>query len=154
MPDAPKQVETDTQAIIDGWTELASTATFTGMTLAEYTATVQPSFDARKKVAQLEIDLKAAQDARDKADVTTTQTNADVVKAVVADKNYGDDSALYEKMGYVRKSTRASGLTRKSKTATQPPNNNRNQAVSQEQQCRTVEERSGICLFEAENKEV
>jgi hypothetical protein len=29
-----------------------------------------------------------------------------------------DDSALYEKMGYVRKSTRASGLTRKSKTAT------------------------------------
>ena len=117
MPDAPKQVESDTQAIIDGWTELASTATFTGMTLAEYTTAVQPSFDARKKVAQLEIDLKAAQDARDLADVTTTKTNAAVVKAVVADKNYGDDSALYEKMGYVRKSTRASGLTRKTKTA-------------------------------------
>ena len=113
MPDAPKQVETDTQAIIDGWTELASTATFAGMTLAQFTMAVQPSFDARKKVAQLEIDLKAAQDDRDAADVTTTKTNAAVVKAVVADKNYGDDSALYEKMGYVRKSVRASGLTRK-----------------------------------------
>jgi hypothetical protein len=42
----------------------------------------------------------------------------DVVMAVVADKNYGDDRALYEKMGYVRKSVRASGLTRKSKAAT------------------------------------
>ena len=117
MPDAPKQVELDTQAIIDGSTELASTASFAGMTLAQYTAAVQPSFDARKKVAQLEIDLKAAQDARDAVDVTTTRTNAAVVKAVVADKNYGDDSALYEKMGYVRKSARASGLTRKKQAA-------------------------------------
>ena len=41
----------------------------------------------------------------------------DLVKAVVADKNFGDDSALYERMGYVRKSVRASGLTRKSKAA-------------------------------------
>ncbi|MDE3068386.1 MAG: hypothetical protein KGJ60_12670 [Verrucomicrobiota bacterium] len=37
----------------------------------------------------------------------------EVVKSVVADKNYGDDSALYERMGYVRKSVRHSGLTRK-----------------------------------------
>ena len=51
-------------------------------------------------------------------DVPTTATNAAVVKAVVADKNYGDDSALYERMGYVRKSVRASGLTRKAQTAT------------------------------------
>lgn len=119
MPDAPKQIESDTQAIIDGWTELAPTATFAGMTLAQFTTAVQPSFDARDKVAQLETDLKAAQDARDQVDVATTRTNASVVKAVVADKNYGDDSALYEKMGYVRKSARASGLTRKKLAAQQ-----------------------------------
>jgi len=40
-----------------------------------------------------------------------------VVKAVVADVNYGGDSALPESMGYVRKSVGASGLTRKSKAA-------------------------------------
>ena len=49
--------------------------------------------------------------------MTTVVTNDKVIKAVVADENYGDDSALYESMGYVRKSVRASGLSRKGKAA-------------------------------------
>ena len=117
MATAPKQIADDTQAIIDGWTELAPTASFNGMTLAQYQAAVQPSFDSRDKITDLETDLEAEQVNRGKVDDTTTKTNADVVKAVVADKNYGDDSALYERMGYVRKSNRASGLTRKAQTA-------------------------------------
>jgi hypothetical protein len=115
MATAPKTIAGDTQAIIDAWEELAETATFNGLTLAQYKAAVQPSFDSRQKITDLETDLEAEQVNRDKVDVNTTKTNADVVKAVVADKNYGDDSALYERMGYVRKSVRASGLTRKSK---------------------------------------
>ena len=39
------------------------------------------------------------------------------VRRAFADVNYGDDSALYVSMGYVRKSARTSGLTRKSKAA-------------------------------------
>ncbi len=117
MASTPKAVADDTQAIMDGWTELAPAATFAGLTLAQYQAAVQPSFDARALVAKLETDLKAAQDARDAADLKTRATNEKVVKAVVADANYGDDSALYERMGYVRKSARASGLTRKAKAA-------------------------------------
>jgi hypothetical protein len=117
MGDAPKVIAEDTQAIIDAWTELAPTATFDELTLAQYKAAVQPSFDSRQKIANLETDLEAEQVNRDTVDVTTTQTNAGVIKAVVADKNFGDDSALYERMGYVRKSTRASGLTRKKNAA-------------------------------------
>jgi hypothetical protein len=117
MATTPKAVADDTQTIIDGWGELAPAATFAGMTLAQFKAAVQPSFDARAQIVKLETDLKAAQDARDQADVTTSDKNDKVVKAVVADVNYGDDSALYESMGYVRKSARASGLTRKSKAA-------------------------------------
>ena len=117
MADGPGKVESDTQAILDGWGELAKTATFNGLTLAQYTAAVQPSFDARTKIKNIEIDLKAAMDARDQVDVATQEINDLVVKSVVADKNYGDDSALYERMGYVRKSTRASGLTRKANAA-------------------------------------
>ncbi len=117
MAQAPKTIAADTQAIIDGWKDLAPAATFAGMTLAQYQAVVQPSFDTRAKIGELETDLKAQMDARDQVDVTTLQTNSDVVKAVVADKNFGDDSALYEKIGYVRKSVRASGLTRKTKAA-------------------------------------
>lgn len=117
MAQAPKTVYDDTNAIIQAWDELAPAATFAGMTLDQYRAAVKPSLDARQKIDDLETDLKALQDARDAADVTTTKTNADVVKSVVADKNYGDDSALYERMGYVRKSARRSGLTRKKSPA-------------------------------------
>jgi hypothetical protein len=45
------------------------------MTLAQYKATVQPSFDSRKKITDLETDLKAEQDNRDKVDVTTSDKN-------------------------------------------------------------------------------
>ncbi len=117
MAAAPKTIAEDTQAIVDGWAELAPMAMFAGMTLAQYKAIVQPSYDSRNKIGKLETDLKAEQDNRDKVDVTTGNTNDQVVKAVVADKNFGDDSALYEKFGYVRKSVRASGLTRKHKAA-------------------------------------
>jgi hypothetical protein len=62
-------------------------------------------------------DIEAEMVNRDTVDITTTKTNAAVVKAEVAYKNFGDDSALYERMGYVRKSVRASGLTRKAQAA-------------------------------------
>jgi hypothetical protein len=117
MGDAPKKIADDTQAIIDAWGELAPTASFNGMTLAQFKAIVQPSFDSRQKITDLETDLEAEQVNRDKVDITTTATNAAVIKSVVADKNFGDDSALYERMGYVRKSVRASGLTRKAQAA-------------------------------------
>jgi hypothetical protein len=108
MAQAPKTIAVDTQAIIGAWNELAPTATFAGLTLAQYRAAVQPSFDTRKKITELETDLKAQMDARDQMDV---------VKTMVADNNFGDDNALYKRMGYVRKSTRQSGLTRKKKAA-------------------------------------
>jgi hypothetical protein len=117
MGDGPKKIAADTQAIIDAWGELAPTVSFNGMTLTQYKAAVQPSFDSRGKITELETDIEAEQVNRDKVDVTTTTTNAGIIKAVVADKNFGDDSALYERMGYVRKSNRASGLTRKTQAA-------------------------------------
>lgn len=42
-------------------------------------------------------------------------TLVDVGNGVRGDKNYGDDSPLYDARGFVRKSERASGLTRKTK---------------------------------------
>jgi hypothetical protein len=43
--------------------------------------------------------------------------NQMVVNGVKGDPNYGDDSDLYDAMGYVRKSAKKSGLTKKSKAA-------------------------------------
>ena len=59
--------------------------------------------------------LNVAQKNRDAADVDTMAGVDLVVKGVVGDPKFGDDSALYEGMGYIRKSQRKSGLTRKKK---------------------------------------
>src|ERR1700679_4261309 len=114
MPSNPQSIATDTNTIINAWTTLAPAASFGGMTLAQYKTKVQPSFDARTAIDGLNAQLTAAQDTRDNADGVTSDANQKVIKGVVGDPNFGDDSNLYEAMGYVRKSERASGLTKKS----------------------------------------
>jgi len=117
MPSNPQTIAGDTNTIINAWTTLAPAASFGGMTLAQYKTKVQPSFDARTAIDGLNAQLTAALDTRDDADGVTSDTNQKIIKGVVGDPNYGDDSNLYEAMGYVRKSERASGLSRKSSTA-------------------------------------
>lgn len=55
-------------------------------------------------------------DQRNNADKVFPPAQQKVVKGVVRDTDYGDDSELYEAMGYTRKSERKTGLTRKKKT--------------------------------------
>ena len=108
MATAPKTVAEDTQAIIDAWDELAPTATFAGMTLVQFRPQCNPRSIRVTRSPDPERSGSGTVSHRGKVDVTTLQTNSDVVKSVVADKNFGDDSALYERMGYVRKSVLAS----------------------------------------------
>ena len=68
---------------------------------------------AASRLGKLDAQTTSAHDARDAADVVTTQVNQLVVNAVKGDPAHGEDSDLYEAMGYVRKSARKSGLTRK-----------------------------------------
>jgi hypothetical protein len=117
MANNPAIVEEAITDITNAWTQLAPAATFAGMTFAQYQAAVKPSLDARTTITGLEEQMTSAITNRDKMDVTSESINQKVVKAVVGDVNYGDDSALYEAMGYIRKSQRKTGLSRKSKTA-------------------------------------
>lgn len=117
MATNPGQVEKDTNAILKAWDKFAPTATFGGMTLAQYTAKVQPSLDARGQISDHETEIMSWTDKRDDADVVTEATNALAIKGIVGDVNYGDNSDLYEACGYVRKSEKKSGLTRKAAAA-------------------------------------
>lgn len=109
----PKLIETSTNKITTAWATLAPDATFGGMTLTQYKTKVKPSLDARAAIQTLEHQLTSATDVRDDADAVTSEANQKVIKGVVGDTEYGDDSDLYEAMGYVRKSERKSGLSRK-----------------------------------------
>ena len=113
--DGPKETADKLTHIIDAWATLAEDKSFGGMTLTEFKAVVKASFDARDVIADLDNQLTAALNIRDKHDGTSLTKAQLVVNGVVGDPSFGPDSDLYEAMGYVRKSERKSGLTRKGK---------------------------------------
>ena len=85
--------------------------------MAQYKAEVQLSRDAQAEIFQKEEELEAA---RTKFKVITERNiklEQNIAKAIAGDPRYGDDSALYESTGRVRKSERQTGLTRKKKNS-------------------------------------
>jgi len=100
----------------DSWETNAPNDTFYGFTLAQYKAEVQLSRDARELVASLTQQLKAAKIKCKDTDKKNLRIETNVAKAIAGDENYGDDSALYEGTGRVRKSERKTGLKRLRKT--------------------------------------
>jgi len=117
MSQSPKEIMDATELIKAAWKKFAPTATFAGMTLAQYTTKIQPSYDIRGEIGDHETAIAQLIPDRDLVDVTTNQANQMVIKAIVGDVNYGDDSDIYGACGYVRKSEQQSGLTRKNKAA-------------------------------------
>ena len=117
---SPKEVGEKLAAVLKAWKDLRKTKSFAGMTLAEFTAKIQPSLDEREAIDTLDNQLTAAADRRDIADVETMKQVLLVVNAVKGDVTEGEDGELYEAMGYVRKSERKSGKTNKKKKDTPP----------------------------------
>ncbi|MFM2242516.1 MAG: hypothetical protein RLZ97_1371, partial [Verrucomicrobiota bacterium] len=69
----------------------------------------------RQELQRLERATEAARVARDKADEETARLLEFVVDGVKGTPGFGQDCALYRAFGYVRKSERKTGLTRKKK---------------------------------------
>jgi hypothetical protein len=115
MSKAPKDTKAKIDEVVAAWETLAKTQSFGGMTLEQFKTAVQPSQAARDVIEALDKQMTAALNARDEADQVSLEKAQLVVNGVVGDPTFGPDSALYEAMGYVRKSERKSGLTRKGK---------------------------------------
>lgn len=113
MPNSPKDNEEKMLMILNAWKTLAPTKTFGGFTLQDYETRVNKSLAPRLRLDQIEDEKRQQQALRESEDVTTMKDAQFIVNGVLADPEYGDDSALYQAMGYVRKSDRKSGLTRK-----------------------------------------
>lgn len=103
--------------VVNAWETLAADKSFGGMTLAQFKAAVKTSHDAREELRVLDSQLQAKLIEREHADDESLRLVQLVVNGVIGDPTEGPDSDLYEAMGYVRKSQRKSGLTRKKRTA-------------------------------------
>lgn len=113
MADTPRENEIRYNRFLTAIRTLAPTKTFGGVTLADLEAQVAASDAPREMLEQLADQVKQQETTRGSADVATMRMCEMIKNGVVADPEYGDDSALYEALGFVRKSARKSGLTRK-----------------------------------------
>ena len=104
--------------MLAAWEEQAPSAKFSGMTLAQFKEAVKPSFDHRETITTSDAGASVARVKRNSADLETNDLADKVVNSVKGDPNFGEDSALYNAFGYVLKSERASGLTRRSTEVT------------------------------------
>ncbi len=70
---------------------------------------------AAAAIGDLEVELKMKRDIRDDKYKALDQNRSKVGMGVAGNADYGNDSPLYGAMGFVRKSEKKSGLTRKKK---------------------------------------
>ena len=113
MRPCPKDNELRMEKMLNAWETLTPTKSYGGMTLAEFQEAAQPAQAARRLIDDLEDQLAQAIDARDDADVAFALVAERIVSGVRAEPTEGSNSSVLSAMGYVRKSERRSGLTRK-----------------------------------------
>jgi hypothetical protein len=117
----PKDNSDKITDVLNAWTDLRPAKSFANMTLAQFTAKIQPSLDARDALNTLAEQTTAGFVTRDTADVESNKQVLLVVNAVKGDPAEGEDGELYAAMGYIRKSDRSTGKTNKTKPAPAAP---------------------------------
>jgi hypothetical protein len=113
MKTRPKHIPALADLIGTAWEDHAPTASFAGMTQAQFLTATKPSTDTRSDLVSMTAQRRAKADARDQADTASRDTIQRVVAAVRADPNYGPDSPLLAAMSYVTRSARKTGKTNK-----------------------------------------
>jgi hypothetical protein len=116
MAKNPKDKEQKIAQTVNAWEAVKPHKKFADMTVEEFRAKANRSVESRKKIKILQDQLEAEQAIRDDVDKDNLELVRRIVNDVLSDPEEGPDSELYKAMGYVRRSERKSGLTRKKKT--------------------------------------
>lgn len=111
-----KEIREKVNVMNDAWFEGAKDATFSGTTQTAFQTAVEAAAAKDAAIADARAQLNIMIDERDDDYAALDQLRSRIGQAVAGDPNFGNDSPLYGAMGFVRKSDRASGLTRKTKS--------------------------------------
>ena len=112
MARVTKDTATRVEEITGAWQKMRPAKSFYGMKLEDFRNAVKPFTDARKEIADLEIQLQHAISKRETANPEATKVVQGIINAVKGDPEEGEDGELYSAMGYVPKSLRGTGLKR------------------------------------------
>lgn len=113
MPKVAKNIVDRIGAFRAAWRDMAPEATFAGMTLAEFEVAISPPMNLRREIVALERQWEGKKAEKLIADAAANELLDLVVNSVRGTPGFGADCALYRALGYVRKSERKSGLSRK-----------------------------------------
>lgn len=112
---SPKKNMELLQMTADALRELAPNTAFGGLKLADFEPFVNTCEQDRANLVDNENEGKALIVTRDTNDDIALAKRELIINGIIGDPNFGPNSPLYEACGYVRKSERKSGLTRKKK---------------------------------------
>lgn len=115
----PKRVAEKLQKVLNAWETLRPAKQFAGMTLEQFKAKVQPSLATRDQLTNLRTQATDSLVQRHQSDDASQELAQLVVNAVKGDIEEGENGPLYAAMGYIPKSQKRSGLTRKGQTTPQ-----------------------------------
>ncbi|MDP3851658.1 MAG: hypothetical protein Q8Q59_14220 [Luteolibacter sp.] len=117
MPKVVKKIVDRIESFRASWRDMAPDATFAGMTLAQFEVAIAAPLNLRGEIVALERQLEGKKAEKLIVDSAANELLDLVVNSVRGTPGFGQDCALYRAFGYVRKSERKSGLTRKGGTA-------------------------------------
>lgn len=120
MADTPKENKVKYTRFHTAFSTLAPDKTFGGIKLSDFTAQVGKSNARRENLQRIKDEVIQEEAALDGEDNITMKMCERIKNGVIADEDFGDDSALYEALGFIRRSEKKSGLTRKKKKE-EPP---------------------------------
>lgn len=109
-----KRIKQECNEMSAGW-EQAAGVEFNGIKKADFDADRAAALAVEDEIEDDEAALKAKKDRRDDMYKNLDSKRTKVGQGVAGNPDYGDDSPIYGAMGFVRKSERKSGLTRKKK---------------------------------------
>ena len=111
----PKGNETVFERGLRALRNMAPDTRFKGKGLAEFSAQVERCMASRRRLEDLGSATNSELLVRESEDERALAMLDNIIDGVIGHEDFGDDSALYEELGFVRKSQRKSGLTRKRK---------------------------------------
>ena len=113
MPKVQKNIVARIESFRAAWRDMAPDATFASMSLAQFEEAISVPLKVRDDIVALERQLEGKKAEKQIADTAGNGLLDLVVNSVRGTPGFGPDCALYRALGYVRKSERKSGLTRK-----------------------------------------
>ena len=101
------------EVIRAAWKEIAPQESFAGMSLEQFETASEAPLRLRRDIQLQERQLEGLKADRALSDTAAARLLELVVSSVKGTPSFGSDSPLYRAMGYVRRSERKTGLTRK-----------------------------------------